>query len=150
MHHHSALPVWLSILTLISCPSYIVYRSCVYRLLPEQPTRSVFLHAGASITPLVSAPGWHGIWCLLCPQHQRGPQDSGQCGFYPSFNNIVTLQYMLQSSRGQGMLYFVCGEKHFVVFFKWPITTRVIKIDVKLYFPLLLLLAWPWVPVGSL
>lgn len=102
LHHLSALPVWLSmaVFVWVSCPSPFVSRSCVYRILPEQPARSVFLHASASISPLGSAQSRHGVWCLLSPRCQLGPQDSGQCGFHPSSNNNVRLQYTLRSSRG--------------------------------------------------
>lgn len=71
-------------------------RSCFYRLLPQQPARSVFLHASAPIAPLGSAQSRHGVWRILGPQRELGLQDSGE---WLSSNNTAVAP--LLSSRGQ-------------------------------------------------
>lgn len=74
-------------------------------LLPEQPTGSVLLHAGAPDAPLGSAQSRHGVRRPVGPQRQLDPQDCGQCCFNFSFlshqfSQNVPLQYALQSRRG--------------------------------------------------
>lgn len=107
---------WMSLFKIyftLTSTSVLSIRSCVYWLLQQQPTRSVFLHAGASESPLGSAQSQHGVWGLLSPQRQLGPQDSGQWSFQPFFNNNFMLQYNLYSSRGHDMLFCKRGTNYY-------------------------------------
>lgn len=75
------LPIFAasSVSFLLSCSTPVLLRSCVYRILPEKPTRSVFLFADIFLPPLGSAESWHVVRGLLRPQCWLGSQHSGQC-----------------------------------------------------------------------
>ena len=122
--------------TALSCLSVPVCRSRVYRILPQQPTGSVFLRAGPAVPAAGSAQSWHGVWCLLGPECQLGPQYSGQLGGRSSNVNInITLKYAWWArscSRVCGELLLTFG--HWIRRWTCP--------------PPPLFLAWPWVPAG--
>lgn len=67
-------------------------------LLPEQPTGSVLLHAGAPDAPLGSAQSRHGVRRPVGPQRQLDPQDCGQCCFNFSFLSISSVKMCLCST----------------------------------------------------
>lgn len=75
------LPIFAasSVSFLLSCSTPVLLRSCVYRILPEKPTRSVFLFADIFLPPLGSAESWHVVRGRLRPQCWLGSQHSGQC-----------------------------------------------------------------------
>lgn len=74
---------------LLVCPSVFLSRSCVYRILLQQPTRSVFLHAGVSLPPVDSTQSRHGVRDLLSPGCQHDPQYSGQWGGRLTFKLLL-------------------------------------------------------------
>lgn len=58
----------------------IVSRGYFYQLLSQQSTWCVFLLASTPDAFMDAAQSRHDLWCVLGPQSERSPQDSGQCG----------------------------------------------------------------------